>query len=101
MRLPRHIPRHIPNKEDYRRWNIKSKRGITIEEFNKLFDKQEGRCAICGRHQIEFKRPLDVDHNHITGKIRGLLCNRCNIAIGLFSENIEVLQRAISYLVAV
>jgi len=48
------------------------------KERQKLFDKQKGRCAICGKEEKEFKRRLNVDHNHKTGQVRGLLCYRCN-----------------------
>ena len=52
--------------------------GLKIAEYNRLFNIQNGRCAICEKHQFELKRRLDVDHDHKTGKIRGLLCNYCN-----------------------
>lgn len=72
--------------------------GITIEEWNKVFFEQNGCCAICGIHQSELNRQLDIDHNHRTGKIRGLLCNNCNRMIGIAKENKNVLQNAIDYL---
>jgi hypothetical protein len=72
--------------------------GITSEDYNSIFDAQEGRCAVCGIHQSELKKPLFVDHVHSTGKIRGLLCHRCNFAIGLFYDNIDNLFNAINYL---
>ena len=62
-----------PNK--IRNGKLKKKFGITIEDRNKMFDNQKGKCAICKRHQNEFDVPLGVDHNHETGKIRDLLCN--------------------------
>ncbi len=52
--------------------------GLNAVEYNRLFAIQSGRCAICGKHQSELKRRLDVDHDHETGKVRGLLCNYCN-----------------------
>jgi endogenous inhibitor of DNA gyrase (YacG/DUF329 family) len=72
--------------------------GITIEQYNQMFDAQDGKCAICGRHQSEFKRHLSVDHDHTTGKIRKLLCTACNSAVGLLRENVEIAQNLISYL---
>ena len=63
-----------------------------------MFNKQEGKCLICGHHQNEFKRRFDVDHNHITGKIRGLLCINCNLIIGNAYENINTLKEIIDYL---
>lgn len=54
--------------------------GITIEDFERMEDKQGGRCAICGRSSA--RRKLDVDHNHETGQVRQLLCQRCNVTLG-------------------
>jgi hypothetical protein len=78
--------------------NLKNKYNISLEEYNALFDEQKGCCAICGRHQTEFKRSLVVDHSHITGEIRGLLCNGCNTALGLVHEDVNRLKSAINYL---
>jgi len=72
--------------------------GISIEEYNKLFTEQNGCCAICGRHQSEFNLKLAVDHDHISGKIRGLLCNTCNKGLGCFKDDINLLNKAINYL---
>jgi hypothetical protein len=52
--------------------------GLKVAEYNRLFSIQNGRCAICGKHQSELKRRLDVDHDHHTDEVRGLLCNCCN-----------------------
>jgi hypothetical protein len=52
--------------------------GLKVAEYNRLFSIQNGRCAICGKHQSELKRRLDVDHDHKTDEVRGLLCNCCN-----------------------
>lgn len=86
-----------------RNWNIarnykyKQNYGIDLEFYNKLFAEQNGCCAICKRHQSEFKMRLCVDHNHKTGEIRGLLCHPCNHAIGLFKENPVTIQAAKEY----
>jgi len=48
------------------------------KERNEFFKKQKGKCAICGKSQEQFKRRLNLDHNHKTGQIRGLLCYYCN-----------------------
>lgn len=74
--------------------------GITAEEYEVMFTEQGGRCAICERHQLEFRRRLCVDHCHKTGKVRGLLCDNCNHGIGLFKDNSERMFRAIKYLSA-
>jgi Recombination endonuclease VII len=68
---------------------------MTVEEYEKLFEEQEGRCAICGRDQ---ETKLAVDHDHQTGERRGLLCKQCNVGLGYFRDDTAVLERAISYL---
>lgn len=77
---------------------LKRNFGITIEDYNKLFERQQGKCAVCGKHQTEFKKRLAVDHCHKTKKVRGLLCNNCNIGIGFMKDDIENLKCAILYL---
>jgi hypothetical protein len=57
---------------------------------------QNNSCLICGKK--ETKRRLSVDHNHKTGKVRGLLCSHCNHILGLSYDNIKILQSAINYL---
>jgi hypothetical protein len=71
---------------------------LTPEDWNKMFDAQDGKCLICGRHQSEFKRRFNVDHDHKTGEIRGLLCFNCNTGLGGFHDNVEFLEKAIQYL---
>lgn len=66
--------------------------GITEEDYNRLFLEQEGCCAICGRHQIEFQRTLALDHSHKTGIIRGILCPPCNTRLGKYDDNPEFLR---------
>lgn len=61
-----------------RRNQIMKKYGITLEQYEELLEKQDHKCAICDKHKDEFKINLAVDHNHITGEIRGLLCAYCN-----------------------
>lgn len=89
-----------PKKEAaYRRDKaLKYNFGITLAEYNCLFALQKGCCAICLRHQSEFKKGLAVDHCHETGKIRDLLCSRCNPLLGLAKDSIDVLEKAIAYL---
>jgi hypothetical protein len=73
--------------------------GITVEDFERMANAQGGVCAICRRPQrAKNKRNLCVDHDHTSGRVRGLLCSQCNKAIGLFGESPEVLSRAIDYL---
>ena len=72
--------------------------GITIEDYNEMFSKQKGRCAICNKHQSDLERTLNVDHCHSTGKVRGLLCQNCNTGIGLLQDDCDVLLSAAKYL---
>jgi hypothetical protein len=86
------------NKEKSKTYILKRRYNITLEEYNKLFNKQNGKCAICGKHQSELKKILSVDHNHETGKIRGLLCYNCNNGLGCFKDNKNILKSAENYL---
>ena len=85
-------------KDAHRRARLKYCYGITVGDYNKLFQQQNGCCTICGRHQSELNKRLAIDHDHDTGKIRSLLCSRCNQGIGLFGENVTILKSAINYL---
>lgn len=83
--------------------SIRKKYGITPEEYRKLLDQQGGVCAICKHPSTARNRrgtiyPLSVDHNHLTGQVRGLLCLTCNQGIGLLQEDVARLQAAIAYL---
>lgn len=69
--------------------------GITIEQYSILLETQSGKCAICKLK--EQKRELAVDHNHTTGKVRGLLCHKCNVSLGLLKESTENMESMISY----
>lgn len=77
---------------------LKRDYGITLEQYYSIFQKQSSCCAICNRSQSEFEKVLCVDHNHKTGEVRGLLCDLCNKAIGLFQDQIDRLRNAIKYL---
>lgn len=72
--------------------------GWTAEEYDVAFEEQQGCCAICGVHQSTLKVALNADHSHTTGKKRALLCNRCNIVLGLMKEHVALLEKAIQYL---
>lgn len=78
--------------------NLGFKLGLTVEDYNNMFNLQEGRCLICKKHQSEFKRALCIDHDHNTDKIRGLICHKCNFLISNANDDIEILKNAISYL---
>lgn len=66
--------------------------------YNELFAAQDGKCLICGIHADEAYNGLHIDHDHVTGEVRGLLCHKCNTALGLFQDNVEFLKTAADYL---
>lgn len=80
--------------------------GITKEEYYNLIIKQNNKCAIClkeetcidGRSKEKKPRRLSIDHCHKTGVVRGLLCNACNIALGRFNDDVDLLKKAINYI---
>ncbi len=84
-----------PEKEYRRGKNKRLKRlyKIDLKEYDELVIKQKNKCSICPN-----EGNLVVDHSHITGKIRGLLCSTCNVGLGMFKENIELLEASIRYL---
>ena len=88
-------------KHQYRQDALKNY-GLSIEDWEVLFKNQNGLCAICEQPQAvclngELKR-LAVDHCHLTGKVRGLLCDNCNKGLGLFKDQPKLLNRASEYL---
>ena len=76
--------------------------GTTQEAIDALYQSQNGRCAICGKTEAEAlvicKKRLHIDHCHVTGRIRGLLCMKCNGGLGMFSDSAETLEHALKYL---
>jgi len=77
---------------------IRRQYGISLEEYYKLIEFQGGGCAICGRTQEPDGRRLSIDHDHTTGKVRGVLCYSCNKALGMFYDIPERLENAANYL---
>lgn len=95
----RRIYRRTPGyKRLMRRGYLKYLYKMTEDDYVGLFAGQKGCCAICGRHQSEFKKRLAVDHNHTTGEVRSLLCVRCNSLLGYSGENIKILEKTIKYI---
>jgi len=93
-----HAPLFSYNKS--KKYHLKRDHNITIEQFNNMLFKQEGKCAICSKIFTYEKCSLNpcVDHNHKTGNIRGLLCRKCNISIGLLNDSSFIIQNAINWL---
>ena len=93
---------NIYNYNIDKNFKLKKAYGITLDQYNDMLSKQDGKCMIClvdnnGLYQNK-KKAFAVDHCHTTGKIRGLLCGDCNSGIGLLKENIDLLNNAIKYL---
>lgn len=73
--------------------------GLTPDEFRQMEETQNGVCAICEQPETDKRNHrLAVDHDHDTGRIRGLLCKSCNIGLGMFRDSTNNLRRAINYL---
>jgi len=105
--------RYAFNESERRRQRLRHalwKYGKSLEELEHLLSEQGGRCAICFRHwkdcpaarpsryEDHFLQHLYVDHDHATGKVRGLLCHGCNGAIGLFKDDPDRADAAAAYL---
>jgi len=90
---------------DKRAYHLKSVYGLSLKDYDALYKRHKGRCAICG---VSVKHPSDpeathsnmatVDHDHVTGKVRGILCKIHNIMLGLAGDDHEILKEAIKYL---
>ncbi len=86
---------------DRRKFKLRKKYGLSPEEYDKQFSHQSGQCAICRRSLVGLSpQTVHVDHCHDTGRLRGILCGNCNVAMGNFKENIESMSRAIEYLMS-
>ncbi len=76
---------HLRNQEYHKAKMVARQYGITVDEYRSLQRQANGRCAICGESQAHVFRggssPLEIDHDHVTGRIRGIICHRCNIAV--------------------
>jgi hypothetical protein len=77
-------------------YNLRLKYGITIDDYNAMLTKQKGGCQICGCEPRPGSR-LQVDHDHVDGKVRGLLCNRCNTICGWAEDDAGLLEEAAGY----
>lgn len=101
-----HAARRAQSREYIKRTRLQiqarvtyKKYGITAAEYEAMFRKQNGGCAIC--HGMNFNGlRLAVDHDHKTGKVRGLLCSKCNLVLGQAGDSVERLYRCADYLIA-
>ena len=94
--------RHKRGKSWVRNVNLKAAFGITLEQYENILDQQNGVCAVCKNPEITIGKygvllPLAVDHNHVTRQIRGLLCLRCNRALGLLHDSVNNIKALLEY----
>lgn len=87
-----------------RRKVLKKRYGITTSDYNKLLSEQNGGCGVCGKPERTIQRAgspvqfMAVDHDHDTGRLRGLLCQSCNRTLGNMGDNLEGVMRFVAYL---
>jgi hypothetical protein len=95
--------RYLANTEEFLKNNAnrkyKHRYGITTEAKEKMIFEQDGKCLIC-QNAFQDTKDQNVDHNHETKKVRGILCNNCNKGLGLFQDNFELLVSASKYLLS-
>lgn len=100
--------RRAADPDRFRSYTMKYKYGITSDDYNIMLAAQNGVCAICGKAEMRKDRvsqtrrtdtlALVVDHDHATGKVRGLLCHKCNIVIAFIGEDPEMMPKILAYL---
>lgn len=81
-----------------RGYALKRKYGLSLEQYEELLDRQDRCCAICRRHEREFKTSLAVDHSHRSGRIRGALCTGCNYRLVARHEDADLLRKVADYI---
>jgi hypothetical protein len=88
-----------PSKDKLREYQFRYSYGIDMTDYYRMLKDQNSRCAICKtEHGDKGKNRLYVDHCHKTGTVRGLLCFNCNVALGHFNDDIELMKIAIKYM---
>jgi len=103
--LKKERTKHQTKKGKLNRWAIRLKHlwGMSVKEYEEIYNKQKGVCAICNKEEIVVDRfgnikRLSIDHNHKTGKMRKLLCDHCNRGLGYFYDDSMLLLKASLYL---
>jgi hypothetical protein len=96
------IEKHRENERAKARLRFFRSLGITSLDYDRMFFQQEGRCWICSAesatHKTSPEKRLVVDHDHVDGTVRGLLCQKCNKALGLFNDDLSLVVNAVHYL---
>lgn len=97
-----HKKSQLANPNYYLDRSLRKKYGVGFEWYQETLLKQNGVCAICKQPEVAKIKgkviSMPIDHDHKTGKVRGLLCSKCNRGLGLFKDDIEILNSAIQYL---
>lgn len=86
------------NRRDVKLWLRQGIKNMTRAIFARLLADQGYLCKLCGRHADYFERQMSVDHDHNSGKVRGLLCGKCNGGLGFFNDDPALLRRAATYI---
>lgn len=92
------IKRNRPSQQDQRKHRLMTMYKMTLDQYYLLIDGQYYQCPICNESLMPFTRNTHIDHDHETGRVRGILCGKCNIGLGHFKDNPEFLQNAIEYI---
>lgn len=87
------------DKSVERGWKKQGIKNFTLDDYKKLLAAQDNRCLICGKKDSYLGKKLQVDHNHSTGNVRGLLCLSCNAGIGSLGDDIKTVFSALIYLI--
>ena len=77
---------------------LKNQYGITLDEYNEMFRQQGEKCVICGTKECASGKTFSVDHDHKTGKVRGILCMDCNVSLGKLKDDPDLFRKAAEYL---
>ena len=88
---------NLKNPTKWKDAYLKRKYGVSLETYFVLFEEQKGRCALCGE-ALAHGQSTCLDHDHASGKVRGLVHRRCNLLLGFAKDSISILEKAVSYL---
>jgi hypothetical protein len=89
--------RSKPYRSEYNLVYTLRQHGLTRADYDQMLAAQDGRCAICRSATTQGRGRWHIDHDHVTGQVRGLLCNNCNMGIGYFGDDPEVMTAAAKY----
>lgn len=90
--------RYWEDPEKQYAYHLQKTYGLTLSRYNEVLKKQDGKCAICGVDQSKTNRRFGVDHDQVSGRIRGIICGRCNRGMGYLQDNAEICESAARYI---